>query len=104
MLRRTLAYFLCSSLVTVAQQRPDLPKSEPEPDVRLPNGKLQRDEILKAEHDKSLQDAAELVRLSEELKQDLEKAGSFVVSIQTIKKTEEIEKLSKRIRSRLKRS
>ena len=104
MLRRTLALSLYFGFASVAQQRPNQPEPDKEPDLRLPNGKLQRDEILKAEHDKSLQDAAELVRLSKEVKQDLEKAGSFVVSLQTIKKTEEIEKLSKRIRNRLKRN
>ena len=82
-------------------QQPDRPV--PEPEVRLPNGKLQRDEIVKSEYEKSLQDAAELIRLSEDLKADLEKNSAFVVSIPSIKKTEEIEKLAKRIRSRMKR-
>jgi hypothetical protein len=82
--------------------RPALPEAHA-PETRLPNGKLQRDEILKAEYDKSLQDAAELIKLSEDLKADLEKNTAFVVSIPTIKKTEEIEKLAKRIRARLKR-
>ncbi len=104
MLPRTLALCLYLGFVSVAQQRPDSPAPEPASEIRLPNGKLQRDEILKVEHGKSLEDAAELVRLSEELKHELETAGTFVVSVQTIKKTEEIEKLSKRIRSRLKRS
>ncbi|MDQ2950622.1 MAG: hypothetical protein M3Y27_32605 [Acidobacteriota bacterium] len=72
-------------------------------EIRLPNGKLQRDEIVKAEYQKSLEDAAELIKLSEELKADLEKNSAFVVSIQTIKRTEEIEKLAKRIRGRMKR-
>src|SRR5437868_3505039 len=86
-------------------QRPDrpVPPDAPASEMRLPNGKLQRDEILKADYDKSLQDAAELIKLSEDLKADLEKNTAFVVSIPTIKKTEEIEKLAKRIRGRLKR-
>ena len=73
------------------------------PEIRLPNGKLQRDEIVKAEYQKSLEDAAELIKLSEDLKADLEKNSAFVVSIPTIKRTEEIEKLAKRIRARMKR-
>jgi hypothetical protein len=32
--------------------------AEDETDVRLPNGKVQRDEILKAEHEQNLKDAA----------------------------------------------
>src|SRR5690349_6644667 len=72
-------------------------------DVRLPNGKLQQDEILKADHEKSVKDAAQLIELSESLKKELEKDDSHVLSISSLKKTEEIEKIAKRIRSRLKR-
>ena len=69
--------------------------------MRLPNGKSQRDAIAKAAYEKSLQDAADLVRLSEDLRTDIEKNKAFVVSVPAIKKTEEIEKLAKRIRSRM---
>jgi hypothetical protein len=72
-------------------------------DIGLPNGKRQSDEILKEEHKKNLEDAAELVRLSESLKAELEKSDAFVLSLAAIKKTEAIEKIAKRIRSRLKR-
>ena len=72
-------------------------------ETRLPNGKLQRDEILKADFQKSLDDARELSRLADELKADLEKNDRYVLSIPTLKKTEEIEKLAKRIHDRLKR-
>lgn len=74
-----------------------------EEDVKLPNGKMQKEEILKADHKKNLEDAAELVKLSEELRTDLEKNDRYIVSIKTLKKTEEIEKLIKNIRGRLKR-
>jgi len=69
----------------------------------LPNGKKQQDEILKADHQKDLKDAAQLVDLSEQLKAELEKNDQNVLSISSIKKTEEIEKLAKRIRSRMRR-
>jgi hypothetical protein len=72
--------------------------------TRLPNGKLQSDEILKAEHEANLKDAAELADLTEQLKIDLEKNDRYVLSMATIKKTDEIEKLAKRIRSRLRRN
>src|SRR5580765_5891904 len=71
------------------------------PDVKLPNGKSQRDEILKAEHEQNLKDAAELAELAEQLKIDLEKNDRFVLSMATLKKTDDIEKLAKRIRTRL---
>ena len=42
-------------------------------DQRLPNGKSQKEEILKADHEKSLDDAGKLMELTEELKIELEK-------------------------------
>ena len=72
-------------------------------ETRLPNGKLQRDEIVKDDHEKSLKDAAQLVDLAESLKQEIEKDDAHVLSISTLKKTEEIEKIARRIRSRMKR-
>jgi hypothetical protein len=72
-----------------------------EPDVRMPDGKLQKEEILKAEHQQNLKDAAELADLAEQLKADLEKNDRYILSVATLKKTDEIEKLVRRIRSRL---
>jgi hypothetical protein len=70
-------------------------------DVRLPNGKLQKDEINKSEHEQNIKDAAQLTDLAQQLQQDLEKNGPAVVSMSTLKKTDDIEKLVKKIRSRL---
>ena len=78
------------------------PVPEPKPDeVRLPSGKLQRDEILKAEHEQNVKDAAQLSELAQQLQQDLEKEDRFVLSMSTLKKTEDIEKLARKIRTRL---
>jgi hypothetical protein len=83
-----------------AQVRP--PRQPPAAeDVKLPDGKLQQDEILKADHERDLKDAAQLIELAEQLKQELEKNDRHVLSISSLKKTEEIEKLAKRIHSRL---
>jgi len=71
--------------------------------THLPNGKLRQDEIVKDDHEKSLKDAAQLVDLAESLKQEIEKDDAHVLSISTLKKTEEIEKIARRIRSRMKR-
>jgi hypothetical protein len=72
-------------------------------DMRLPNGKSQRDEILKEDYKRNLDDAAELVKLAEDLKTDLERDDRYIVSVKTLKKTDDIEKLVKNIRGRLKR-
>jgi cell division septation protein DedD len=78
------------------------PGDAPE-DVRLPNGKKQQDEILKAEYDKNLKDAQELVSTAKAFEEDLEKDDRFVLSVSSLKKLDDIEKLTKRIRSRMKR-
>ena len=70
---------------------------------KLPDGRSQREAILKADHEKSLRDADELMKLSEELKIDLEKNDRHVLSVSTLKKLDDLEKLVKRIRGRLKR-
>ena len=72
-------------------------------EVRLPSGKSQKEEILKAEHERSRKEAAEMVKLAEALKAELEKNDYRVVSLGSIKKAEEIERLAKRIKSRLRR-
>ncbi|MBZ5595863.1 MAG: hypothetical protein LAP39_26785 [Acidobacteriia bacterium] len=92
-------------LIPLLAQHPanQLPEPERSSDVRLPNGKLQKDEILKHDHEKSVQDAAQLIDLAESLKRELEKDDTHVLSLSSLKKTEEIEKIAKRIRSRLKR-
>jgi hypothetical protein len=92
-----LALALAPFVAPQARQ-PRTPSTEDE--VPLPNGK-QRDEILKADHERDLKDATQLIELAEQLKQELEKNDRHVLSISSLKKTEEIEKLAKRIHSRL---
>jgi len=74
---------------------------DPQQDVQLPNGKSQRDEILKAERDQNIKDAAQLVELAQQLQEDLEKNDRFVFSLSTLKKTDDIERLVKKIRARM---
>ena len=74
---------------------------DPQQDVQLPSGKSQRDEILKAEREQNIKDAAQLVELAQQLQVELEKNDRFVFSIATLKKTDDIEKLARKIRSRM---
>ncbi len=90
------------ALLPAAQRGVDPGRSDQE-DVKLPSGKSQRDEILKMEHKKSLADVARIVDLAGELQTELQKADYIVLSISSLKKAEEIEKLAKQIRKRLKR-
>ncbi|MDQ1472711.1 MAG: hypothetical protein QOJ99_4191 [Bryobacterales bacterium] len=81
---------------------PHVPGTQPDT-TRLPNGKLQRDEILKADYEKNLKDARDLVDMSKAFELDLEKSDRFVLSVGLLKKLDDIEKISKRIRGRMKR-
>lgn len=112
-LRRRLLLLLPAALTTSllrAQSKPldapplDLPDgADDRTEVRLPNGKKQIDEILKADYRKNLQDARDLTNLAESLEQELEKDEAFVFSLTSLKKLDDMEKLTKRIRGRMKR-
>jgi Tfp pilus assembly protein PilO len=94
------------STIAIPAQAPVTPMQteSQKPDVLLPNGKRQKDEILKAEYQQNIKDAAHLTELAQQLQEDLEKNDRFVLSLATLKKTEEIETLAKKIRSRLRRN
>src|SRR5579885_1531033 len=91
---------LCMTFAQVPASRRG-PDREDEP--KLPNGKSQKEEIIKADYRKNLEEDAALAKLAGELKSDLEKSDRNIVSVKSIKQTEEIEKLAKSIRGRLKR-
>lgn len=84
-----------------AAQLPEGRHEHPEDKPRLKQSQVE--ELLKADHRKSLEDSAQLLKLAEELKVELEKNDRHVLSVAALKKTEEIEKLAKRIRGRMKR-
>ena len=93
------------ALAVTAQQGPPEHTLPPEPpeELRLPNGRLQREEILRSDYQKTLEDARALSKLADELKIDLEKSDYNVLSVGMLKKTDDIDRLAKRIRDRLKR-
>jgi hypothetical protein len=88
---------LASQVLVFAQDR------DKEEDIRLPNGKSQKEEILKAEHKLNLEDSRRLVEVAQGLKAEFEKRDALVLSVNAIRNTEEIEKLARRIRGRLQR-
>jgi hypothetical protein len=105
MMRRAAYVFLVVGLVAAAftlpaQFRP-YPSEDPSPMPGIKQEQVTR--ILKDEHKKSVEDAAELVELSKSLKEDLDEGGYSVVSLTAIRNTEKIEKLARQIRSRLAR-
>jgi len=104
--RRALLALAPAALVArllPAQSNPPPAPNDPPEEVRLPNGKKQQDEILKAEYEQNVRDARDLVSLSKSFEEDLEKDDRFVLSLSSLKKLDDMEKLTKRIRGRLKR-
>ena len=84
-------------------KRTSPPLGESPEDVRLPNGKKQKDEILKAEYEQNVKDAQELLNIARSFEEDLEKDDRYVLSLSSLKKLDDMEKLTKRIRGRMKR-
>ena len=67
----------------------------------FPSATARRDQLLREDRRDNLKDAAQLALLSAKLKRDLENGSSLVLSIDTVKDTDEIGKLAKRIHDRL---
>ena len=82
-----------------SRRRPD---ESPNHEQRLPDGRSQADAIAKKQHEDSLKDATQMVALAQQIRDELQKAGDYVVPLSAVKKTEEIEKLARKIRGRLK--
>jgi hypothetical protein len=70
-------------------------------DPHLPNGKLQRDEILKADYEQNLKDARALMDEARSFELELEKSDRYVLSLGLLKKLDDIDKMTKRIRNRM---
>jgi hypothetical protein len=101
--RRCILPAAFAALCLAQAQQPAEPPAQPpaEPEVKLPSGKLQRDELLKQELAENRKDAAQLVELAQQLRGDLEKNSRYVFSLADHKKAEDIEKLAHRIRTRM---
>jgi hypothetical protein len=97
---RYLGLFLLTVCLLLGQR----PTTNDDPDVKLPNGKLQKDEIVRMDYERNLRDAGELARLSQEIKDDLERGDRYLISLKTLKKLEDVEKLTKDIRQRMRRN
>ncbi len=74
-----------------------------EPEKRLPNGKLQSDEILKQDYQNSIKDVHQLVTLTQQLESDMQRETGQVLSLGDLKRLDEIERIAKRIRGRMRR-
>lgn len=96
------AVALCAA--ALCAQPPDIRRpSDPEPDLRLPNGKSQKEEILKTDYDENLRDLEKIRKLTEGVESDLRKNDRHVLSLKALKDLDEIEKITRRVRNRMRR-
>lgn len=108
-----LCLCLCLVIVGSAQSRQgSIPKAgtPTQPTETLPNSPdamrdhLAREEANKANlarHAALKTDTEKLLKLAEELKQDVEKSNENVLSVNVVKKADEIEKLAKSVKDKM---
>ena len=70
---------------------------------RLPDGQMQTDAILKADYAQNVKDARELTELAKSIELDFEKNDQNVLSLALLKKLDDAEKITRRIRGRVRR-
>ncbi len=105
-------FFLCLCALPAFAQNPTMPPPPPNRgDVNLPQtdedqarDRLNRDMAKKAAKERAAAlktDADKLLKLSVELKQYVDKSDENVLSLDVIKKAEEIEKLAKSVKDKM---
>ncbi len=99
---RRLIFCLYLSAFAIAQQQPP-GQPEDQADKPFPVTSKQIEEILKADHEKNLKDLEKMSKLVAEVQADTRKVSHDVISVQSLRDLEQIEKLSRTIRGRMKR-
>ena len=96
---------VCACLLAQAPplERPSNGRMDTTEILRTPDGRNRTEMILKADHEASMKDVDTMRKLIEDVKIDREKNDRHVLSVGTLKKLDDIEKLSKKIRGRMKR-
>ena len=84
------------------QNPPPLPRRSPEDEVRL---KIERDMAKKANEERQAnlkRDTDKLLKLATELKDYVDKTDEYKLSVDVVKKAEEIEKLAHSVKDKMK--
>ena len=104
MLPRTLILAVFGVLL-IAQDPHSPPALNPDtPNIqRTPDGRNRTEMILKADHESSVKDIETIRKLVDDLKMEMERNDRHILSVSSLKKLDEIEKLVKKIRGRMKR-
>lgn len=101
-----LMFALCAPQSIFSQQPPRPPLGQPQPDESGPNppSQIQKDMEKKANEQRQAElkrDAERLLKLSTELKEYVDKSNENVLSLDVIKRAEEIEKLAHSVRTKM---
>jgi hypothetical protein len=70
---------------------------------RLPDGRSQTEAMLKEDHKRNMADLQKMKDLIGEVEKELEKNDRHVLSMDNLRKLEELEKTSRRVRERMRR-
>lgn len=80
-----------------------MPPPEREEPKRLPDGRLWSEAVIKANHEANLKDLERMRNILDSVREELEKTKGHVLPIKALKDLEELEKLSRRVRGRMRR-
>ncbi|MBA3973838.1 MAG: hypothetical protein C0504_06425 [Candidatus Solibacter sp.] len=86
---------------TIAQQ-PARPEDE-RWNRKLPDGRSMSEALIKEDFKRNMADLRKMRELIDEVEKDIEKSSGQVVSLDNLKRLEEVEKASRRIRGRMRR-
>jgi hypothetical protein len=104
--RRLLAWLgLAPALLGAQSQPPGMATGEDDRSGRrMPDGRSMSEAILKEDHKRNIEDLGRMREIIVEVEQSLEKNAQHVLSIDNLKRLEEVEKMSRRIRGRMRRA
>jgi hypothetical protein len=102
--KRLLAALLSALLLALpvaAQIEPPPPPPRADQPKRLPDGRLWSEAVLKANYEANLKDLDRMRKILEAVQKELDESKGHVLSIKALKDLEELERLSRRVRDRM---
>lgn len=95
---------LAAPLLSAQSLPPDrITSNEDKREKRLPDGRSQTEAMLKEDHKRNMADLQKMKDLIREVEEELEKNDRHVLSMGNLRKLEELEKMSRRVRERMRR-
>lgn len=87
---------------SAAQQLP-VPPPEREQPKKLPDGRLWSEAVIKANYEANLRDMERMRQILDSVRKEIEETKGHVLSIRALREMEELERLSRRVRDRMRR-